>query len=159
MQSLADSGAVGLIVKGRQAGLQRGYRYVGGGVLESDRQGQMISSASLAAAAAAGAESTWTVVPAGSQTRLGVDRDLDGFFDRDELDAGSDPDDAASVPTPGCDGDSNGDGRTDAADLSVLLATFGQAAAPGSGADFNADGMVDAADLSVLLADFGCVTP
>ncbi len=31
---------------------------------------------------------------------MGIDRDEDGHFDRDELDAGSDPADAASVPVP-----------------------------------------------------------
>ena len=33
--------------------------------------------------------------------RLGLDRDGDGFLDRDELDAGSDPADAASTPGGG----------------------------------------------------------
>jgi hypothetical protein len=32
---------------------------------------------------------------------VGVDRDLDGFFDRDELDAGSDPADPGSIPPGG----------------------------------------------------------
>ena len=40
-------------------------------------------------------------VPPGSGERLGVDRDQDGVLDRDELDVGSDPADAASgPPTP-----------------------------------------------------------
>jgi hypothetical protein len=33
--------------------------------------------------------------------RVGVDRDEDGFFDRDELDAGSDPADPSSTPSGG----------------------------------------------------------
>jgi len=37
-------------------------------------------------------------VPPGSGIRIGIDRDLDGFYDRDELDAGSDPADPASRP-------------------------------------------------------------
>ena len=41
---------------------------------------------------------TVTVVPKGTEQRAGVDRDSDGFFDRDELDAGSDPADPESVP-------------------------------------------------------------
>lgn len=57
----------------------------------------------------------------------------------------------------GCAADANGDGRTDAADLSVLLGGFGNPAAPpGSGADFNVSGLVEVGDLSVLLANFGC---
>lgn len=58
-------------------------------------------------------------------------------------------------PPPSCPGDANGDLLVNAADLSVLLANFGLAAAgPGSG-DFNGDARCDGADLSVLLAAFG----
>jgi hypothetical protein len=63
-----------------------------------------------------------------------------------------------SPPPPPCAADANGDGRTDAADLSVLLGQFGTSVPTGTGADFNGDGNVDAADLSVLLGDFGCGT-
>lgn len=56
-----------------------------------------------------------------------------------------------------CAGDANGDGRTDAADLSVLLGSFGgPVSPPGNLADFNASGLVEVGDLSVLLANFGC---
>ena len=41
---------------------------------------------------------TYTCVPPGSGRRIGVDRDEDGFFDRDELDEGTDPADASSFP-------------------------------------------------------------
>ena len=37
-------------------------------------------------------------MPAGTQTRIGIDRDLDGVYDRDELDGCSDPADPASQP-------------------------------------------------------------
>ncbi len=37
-------------------------------------------------------------MPPGSGRRIGVDRDEDGFFDRNELDAGTDPADPASLP-------------------------------------------------------------
>lgn len=63
-----------------------------------------------------------------------------------------------TAPPPKCVADANGDNRTDAADLSVLLAQFGQSVPPGTDADFNGDGAVDAADLSVLLGQFGCGT-
>ena len=39
----------------------------------------------------AGQELTYTCVPPGSGDRMGIDRDEDGYFDRDEIDAGSDP--------------------------------------------------------------------
>ena len=41
---------------------------------------------------------TITAVPPGSGQRIGVDRDLDGFLDRDEIDAGSNPADPLSKP-------------------------------------------------------------
>lgn len=63
----------------------------------------------------------------------------------------------AFVPPPACAADTNFDGRTDAADLSVLLANFGGPSSGPLGGDFNADGICNAADLSVLLGDFGCV--
>lgn len=61
-----------------------------------------------------------------------------------------------TAPPGGCAGDANDDGATNAADLSVLLAQFGQGVAPGTGGDVNGDGVVNSADLSVLLGDFGC---
>jgi hypothetical protein len=45
-----------------------------------------------------GSELTVTGVPGMSGNRMGVDRDRDGFLDRDELDNGSDPGDPASTP-------------------------------------------------------------
>jgi hypothetical protein len=96
--SFADAGKVGVIAKGRQAGLVRGWRYNGGGAWQSDRAAESTTTAALEGAAAAGSELTFTVVPNGSQTRLGIDRDLDGYLDRDELDAGSDPADPSMLP-------------------------------------------------------------
>ncbi len=52
-------------------------------------------------------------------------------------------------------GDANTDGFVNGADLSIILAQFGQTVAPGTGSDFNGDGLVDGADLSVLLSRFG----
>jgi hypothetical protein len=45
-----------------------------------------------------GQELTFTCVPPGSGERIGVDRDEDGFYDRDELDAGTDPANPDSFP-------------------------------------------------------------
>jgi len=87
---------VDLVVKGRQAGLERGYAYSGGNLFQSDRLGATVTAEALRSSAAAGSELTFTVVPAGA--RIGIDRDEDGVFDRDELDACSDPARAASLP-------------------------------------------------------------
>jgi hypothetical protein len=45
-----------------------------------------------------GQEMTYTCVPPGSGLRIGVDRDEDTYFDRDEIDDGSDPADPADFP-------------------------------------------------------------
>lgn len=59
----------------------------------------------------------------------------------------------------GCPGDANGDDLINAADLSVLLGSFGSPVQIGVGADFNRDGVVNGSDLSVLLAVFGTLCP
>jgi len=89
---------VGLVVKGRQGGLQRGFAYIGGDAFQSDRAAETLDSAALRSSSDAGSELTFTVVPAGTETRIGTDRDEDGVLDRDELDACSDPASSASVP-------------------------------------------------------------
>jgi YVTN family beta-propeller protein len=90
-----------LVVKGTSAGLQRGWHRTAAGTFRSDRAAEpLLSDAALrAVAATAGQQLTYTAVPPGSGVRIGVDRDEDGYFDRDELDAGSDPADPASDPT------------------------------------------------------------
>ncbi len=95
------SSRVALVVKGRQGGIARGYK-LDGGVFQSDRAAETIAPAALLAAAAPGSELTYTIVPEGTETRIGVDRDLDGVFDRDEIDFGSDPADPASTPDVTC---------------------------------------------------------
>src|SRR5262249_22746682 len=51
-----------------------------------------------AVATTAGQTVTFSCVPPGSGTRLGIDRDGDGFLDQDELDAGKNPADPNSFP-------------------------------------------------------------
>jgi len=95
----ADSGACNVIAKGRVSGTPRGWLYQGAGQWKSDRQADAsISTASLLALAGRGSEVTITGVPVGSGTRMGIDRDRDGFLDGDELIAGSDPGNPASTP-------------------------------------------------------------
>src|SRR5262249_53571407 len=98
----AAAGECDLIVKGTRAGLQRGWLRHSAGLFMSDRvtDAPIADGALRAVAATAGQELTYTCVPPGSGTRAGIDRDEDGFFDRDELDAGTDPASAQSFPSP-----------------------------------------------------------
>jgi hypothetical protein len=91
MIALADANAVGLVAKGRHLGLARGYAYTGANQFQSDRAAETLSRAALTAQAGLGSELTFTVVPLGSQTRIGIDRDSDLAYDRDELDNGGNP--------------------------------------------------------------------
>ena len=70
-------------------------------VFQGDRASDpVLTDAQLRALATAGTALTYTCVPPGSGHRIALDRDQDGHYDRDELDAGSDPADAASLPAP-----------------------------------------------------------
>lgn len=118
--ALAEAGRVGIVVKTVLGGEPRGYAYVRGGMFQSDRQGEQVSVDQLAALVAGESTLTFTVVPAGTQTRIGIDRDEDGYLDRDELDACSDPADAASGPgAVVITGDFDRDGR-----LSIIDAAW-----------------------------------
>lgn len=98
----ATAGDCDLVVKGNGAGQPRGWVRQSSGTFRSDRASEAaLSDASLRALAAVPGQSlTYTAVPPGSGQRIGIDRDEDGYFDRDEIDAGSDPADALSVPGP-----------------------------------------------------------
>ncbi len=90
-----------LSVKGTVAGEARGWVYQPGTTsFRSDRASEaLISDTDLRNLAnTSGQELTYTCVPPGSGVRAGIDRDLDGFHDRTELDAGSDPADPLDVP-------------------------------------------------------------
>lgn len=154
MLGLADSGVVGLIAKGKVGGLDRGYSYcTGSGQFQSDRAAESIAADSLRLAAGAGAEVTFTIVPFVERVRLGIDRDDDGVFDRDELDGGTDPKDPASAAFPR--GDMNLDHVVDFVDLPVFVDVLLN---PGSAtplqmtqADVNVDGNADGLDTQFLI--------
>ncbi len=159
MVSLAESGDVGLIVKGVFENEARGFAYVGGGEFQSDRQSETISDAALRSAAAPGSELTYTVVVKGAETRLGLDRDRDGFFDQDEEDAGTNPADPASFPGA-CVADLDGDGAVGSEDLALLLGGWGVCTSDPCPADLSGDGEVGSQDLALLLGGWGaCATP
>jgi YVTN family beta-propeller protein len=75
-----------LVVKGNLAGAQRGWLRQANGTFKSDHVGDVaLTDAQLRAqAASAGQERTYTCVPFGSGTRIGIDRDLDGCLDFDD---------------------------------------------------------------------------
>lgn len=160
MTAFADGGAVGLVAKGVQAGLQRGYVYTGADTFQSDRESETLGTDDLRLAADAGAEITFTAVPVGTQERIGVDRDEDGFFDRDELDACSDPADPESTPgSVVITGDDDGDGDVDLTDFDSFLNCFGGPGIPIGEAcrcsfDFNQDQDVDMGDFNAFQLAF-----
>ncbi len=89
-----------VIVKGSVAGIQRGWVREASGLFRSDRAAEPVDSPAglRLKATVGGQELTYTCVPAGAGERMGIDRDEDGFFDRDEYDGGSDPADPLSIP-------------------------------------------------------------
>lgn len=90
---------VGLVARGFKDGVPRGWFFdPSRETFQSDRGGERESLTNLLTQASSTSPLTFTVVPAASAPRLGVDRDADGFFDRTELDSGSDPADPLSVP-------------------------------------------------------------
>lgn len=147
MTGLADTAVVGLVAKGAVGGIARGYAYVAGLGFQADRAAETASASALRTGAVAGGEITFTVVPAGTETRIGIDRDEDGAFDRDELDAGTDPADAGSVPPSG---DADGDGIADATDDCPTVADPAQADADGDGRGDACDPCTNTAAVSLV---------
>jgi DNA-binding beta-propeller fold protein YncE len=96
----AGAGECDLVVKGTVDGEARGWYRLADGRFQSDRLLEPVfdDGALRALASTAGQELTYSCVPPGSGVRVGVDRDEDGFFDRDELDVGKDPADPTSFP-------------------------------------------------------------
>jgi YVTN family beta-propeller protein len=97
-----DARECDLVVHGVVDGAERGYLLdATTGSFRPDRAADapVEATALRALAQTAGQALTFTCVPPGEGLRLGLDRDGDGFFDRDELDAGSDPADPESTPS------------------------------------------------------------
>jgi len=95
MLALAGSptSRVDLIAKGSTEGVSRGWCYdrnLSG--FQSDRRSETLSPDALIDLAGAGRELTFTLVSRGTGQRLGIDRDGDGLYDGDELNAGTNPD-------------------------------------------------------------------
>jgi len=150
--TLANSGVVALIAKGRVGGIDRGFVYVGANVMQSDIATETTSPTALRTGASAGNEITFTLVPAGTQVRQGIDRDSDGFFDRDEIDHCGDPANASIGPV--MRGDLNADGNRNAADvpgmIAALLLPTAASAQQLCAADMNHDGVLDGRDIATF---------
>jgi len=96
----ADHHRIGLVARIRLGGLDRGFVAIGEGRFQSDRRLETQTLDALMAAASTSTPLTFTAVPHGSENRIGLDRDADLTFDRDELDRGFDPSDPRSRPRP-----------------------------------------------------------
>ncbi len=147
-----------LVAKGVVNGEARGWVYRPGlSHFQSDRSSETHTDAQLRLIAqTAGQEITYTCVPPGSGDRVGIDADEDGVFDRDELDAGTDPANAGSV-TGACGDfiDNDGDGLVDAVDPGCANGATPNVENPAcdDGVDNDGDGMIDDAN------DPGCWLP
>ena len=143
MLALADAGKVGIIAKGNVGGVQRGYKYMSAGNWKSDRSAEaLMPTASFLALASAATPVTITVVPRGLETRLGIDRDEDGWLDRDEASVCADPADPVNHPgTPYCI-DVNGDLVVTVQDIFDFLSAWFT-----GNADFNRSGGTEIQDI------------
>ncbi len=101
-----DAGECELTVKGVIAGEARGALRLADGRFQFDRvhEAPLTDAEVRALALVPGQELTYTCVPPGAGVRIGLDRDGDTYYDRDELDLGTDPADAADFPGAGATG-------------------------------------------------------
>ncbi len=98
LRQRAEAGECELIAKATLDD-ELGFLYVGSGRYATDRRAlPPLPGSALRALAETGRAVTYTCVPPGSGTRLGVDRDGDGAWDGDERRAHSDPEDPSSRP-------------------------------------------------------------
>jgi hypothetical protein len=88
---------VELVVHGFRNGQPRAWLMRGTSFL-GDKSGESFTTAQVLAAATPQTPLTFTLVPLGTGTRLALDRDSDTFFNQNEIEAGSDPADAAITP-------------------------------------------------------------
>jgi len=147
---LANTNTVGLIAHGRVNGRDRGYVYTGSGIMQADRHGELIAADSLRTGASLGNEITFTIVPAGTQVRMGIDRDADGAYDFEEIVGCGDAANPAILPVPKAD--LNGDTLKNAEDVPLMAALLVDPSSATAlqlcAADMNSDGNVDGRDIA-----------
>ena len=91
-----------------------------------------------------------------------ADCNHNGILDSDDIASGRSRDlNGNGIPDEceTCQGDLNGDGVVDLADLGILLADFGCTAPGPCPGDVDGDGDTDLADLGILLSEFGNICP
>jgi DNA-binding beta-propeller fold protein YncE len=152
--NLANSGTIGLVAKARREGFDRGYSFESG-LMRPDRASELsLGIDLLRLSSAAGSETTFMAVVGGTQRRIGLDRDADGAFDRDELDSGANPADPASRPGV-CTADIDRNGVINSTDVSTFINLwFDDQADAGLRADFNHDNISNSTDVSDLINAF-----
>ncbi|QOJ00330.1 MAG: YncE family protein [Phycisphaeraceae bacterium] len=151
----ANQQRIGLVARATSAGRRAGHAYAGNNTWNLDLAGASTTHAALLASASPASPVVVTAVHRGTQARLGLDRDGDGWFDGDELAVCTDPADPARYPGGPGSPDANGDLFIDFFDLDLYLANFEQGLPE---ADFNQDGFLDFFDLDAFLEAFerGC---
>ncbi len=140
-----------LVVKGFVGYRERGYLYQpGSGDYRSDRAAEAPLSPTALQGLAGGTlqELTYTCAPPGSGTRMAIDRDLDGFLDSDEIDAGTDPANFASFVGACSNGtDDDGDGLADLLDPGCRNSSWNvENPECNDGGDNEGDGLIDLLD-------------
>jgi DNA-binding beta-propeller fold protein YncE len=147
LRARAALGECELVAKGVVQSAARGWYRSATGEWQSDRAAETLSDAELLELVeSASAVMTFTCVPPGTGVRFAVDRDSDGAFDRDELDRGSDPAEASSLPATPTPDPSATPQASATADLRTPspTATASLAVCPG---DCNGDGEVTVDEL------------
>lgn len=94
----ADLGRCDVVLTRKSGG--RAYLYMGNGKLQADLSTEaLINESDVRSRVSTDGETlTYTCVPPENGTRLALDRDEDGYYNADELAAGSDPANAQSIP-------------------------------------------------------------
>ncbi len=157
----AGAGDGELVARGRFASEERGFVLTPEGRFQADRATESLTDVDLLSAIERNdAVMTFTIVPRTMGTRFGLDRDGDGAFDGDEIDAGTDPADASSVPGDRfLRGDCDANGRLNIADaVHLIFHLYGGGGAPGcrEACDTDGSGSLELGDaLRVLNFLFG----
>ncbi|MGQ0628744.1 MAG: YncE family protein [Phycisphaerales bacterium] len=154
----ANLARVGLVARLATGGRQRGYVYMNP-LFQADRGGETLTAAQLLALAGPTSEVTFTVVPKGTEVRIGIDRDGDGALDGDEPIVCADPADPQSFPGGPGNIDFNGDLFIEPGDLDDFITSyFSGTEIERARCDFNADGFVEPGDLDEFITRYfeGC---
>ena len=176
----ADAGETDIVARGVIGGVPRSARYSGGVFVLDDAAAAPLTDAQVRALAGVpGQELTYIAMPPGSGLRSGVDRDLDGILNDDDVcpavaDSAQTDDDNDNVgnacdnciavansdqrDTNGdgfgniCDADLNNDGAIDFGDVAAMRSAF--LATGDLDADLTGDGVVNFFDLAIMRETF-----